>query len=293
MSKNQFFLFLAISLVILPFSFLFSWPDNKAYLIACNVGQGDALLITRESTQILIDGGPNSKVLECLANNMPFWDKEIELMINTHPEKDHLAGLVAVLDRYQVDKIVANSLVADSDVFRSFLDKVRTRQLSVYSPQLGDKIKIGEIELDTLWPRLRQGYGGQADSGNMALWQDNAESKVLGEEVFKGKLNEKSLVFHLRYGNFDAILTGDIDEAVEKQIIKDNQFSSIEVLKVAHHGSKYSSSEEFLEAVKPQTAIISVGKNSYGHPTLEVLDRLKQLNIKVLRTDQEEVKIVI
>lgn len=269
MSKNHFFLFLATLLALLPFSFLFSLPSNKAYLIACNVGEGDAILITQKTTQILIDGGPNNKVLDCLAKNMPFYDREIELIINTHPEKDHLTGLIDVFDRYQVKQLITNNLTSDSEVYKAFSQKVKQKNIPTFSPQKGDSIKIANLELISLWP----------------------DKKVLGEATAKTPVNETGLVFQLKSGSFDVLLTADIDSQVEEQLIKENNFQDIEVLKIAHHASKYSSSEEFLKAVHPQIAIISVGKNSYGHPTQEVLERLQSLGIKILRTDKEEIKI--
>jgi len=268
-SKNQFFLFLAILLALLPFSFLFTLPSNKTYLIACNVGQGDAILIIQKTTQILIDGGPNNKVLDCLAKNMPFYDREIELVINTHPEKDHLTGLIDVLDRYQVKQLITNNLTSDSEVYKAFSQKVKQKNIPTFSPQKGDIIKIANLELISLWP----------------------DKKVLGEATAKTPVNDTGLVFQLKSGSFDVLLTADIDQEVEDQLIKENNFQDIEVLKVAHHGSKYSSSEEFLEAIHPQIAIISVGKNQWGHPTQEVLDRLQSIGSQILRTDKEEIKI--
>jgi len=117
------------------------------------------------------------------------------------------------------------------------------------------------------------------------------EGEVLGKK--RQDTNDYSIVFHLQFGQFDALLTGDITSQVEKEIIKNNKFKGIEVLKVAHHGSKYSTSEEFLQAVKPEIAIISVGKNPWGHPTAEVLERLKEIGAQVWRTDKQEVSFKI
>ena len=115
----------------------------------------------------------------------------------------------------------------------------------------------------------------------------------MGKENQKPKTNENSIVLHLQYKDFDAILTGDITSKEEKQIIQDYQFQDIEILKVAHHGSKYSSSKEFLQAISPQIAIICVGKNPWGHPTKEVLDRLQAIGARILRTDQQKIKLKI
>jgi competence protein ComEC len=125
-----------------------------------------------------------------------------------------------------------------------------------------------------------------------AILQENdylANSNVLGGAVYSGETNDTSIVLRLSYGEFDALLTGDISIKVDEQL----EVSPVEVLKVAHHGSKYSTSEGLLERLKPSLAIISVGKNSFGHPTSETLERLRARDIKILRTDQEgEIEIV-
>lgn len=299
MSKRQFIFFLIVLICLLPLAIAISWPNNHAFLIACNVGQGDAILITQGNTQILIDGGPNNQVLDCLSHNMPFYDKTIELVVNTHPEKDHLTGLLAVLDRYQVKLLLANRAAADSEVFKAVFQKVKDKNIAVFSPQKGDVIKVANMELDTLWPEknwlaskgITSDIWHDTPMANATIAQTN--TNVLGESTITEGLNEFSLVFHFKKANFDAIFTGDIDQTIEKQIIADQKFQNIEMLKIAHHGSKYSSSEEFLKAIKPQTAIVSVGKNSYGHPTQEIIDRLNQLGIKLLRTDKEKIKLSI
>ncbi len=274
MNKKIFYPFI-LSLILLPFVFLAFLPSQRLQLIACDVGQGDAILLTKGFTQILIDGGPNNKVLDCLEENLPFYDRTLELIINTHPDKDHVAGLVEVLKRYQVNQVLAHEFDVESNIAKQFYILTQEREIPFYSPEKGEKIKLAGLEFATLWPPL--------DKQN--------STQVLGTS--SGKTNENSLVFHLQYGAFDAIFTGDITSKEEEQIIKDYQFQNIEVLKVAHHGSKYSSSQKFLQAVRPQIAIISVGKNPWGHPTQEVLERLSQVKAKILRTDKEKIKIVI
>lgn len=283
--KKLFAIYFLLSLFLS--SLFFFWPDNKLHLIICDVGQGDAILLQKRFTQVLIDAGPNKKVLECLSNNLPFWDKEIELIVNTHQEKDHLAGLVDVIERYSVNRIVINSLAPETEVFKKFQRQVLEKQIPVYSPKKGDKIKINELEFLVLWPEEKL--------GDLSLWQEELTEKdykdthqVLG--AFSAKMNETSIVLHLRYDKFDAFLTGDIGQDTEDRV---EVPQGIEVLKIPHHGSKYSSGEVFLQKVKPALAVIGVGQNPWGHPTKEVLERLKTLGIKVLRTDQDgEVEII-
>lgn len=275
-TKEQFLGLLIMLILVLPLLFLLYWPGQRLILVACNVGQGDALLISKGFLQILIDGGPDDQVLNCLTENMPFWDRTIELAVNTHPDKDHLGGLVEVLARYEINQILANNQEVKTQVWQQFHQLVEEEQIPLYSPQKGEKIKIGGLEFTVLWPKTRI----------------TGSEQILGAES-KEKTNEDSIVLHLQYEDFDALFTGDITSKEEKEIIKDYQFNNIEVLKVAHHGSKYSSSPEFLQAVKPKTAIISAGKNPWGHPTKEVLTRLEQIGAEILRTDSQEIKLKI
>lgn len=274
-------------LILFFLSFLGFRPDDKLHLIVCDVGEGDAILLQKKSYQVLIDGGPNDKVLKCLSDHLPFWDKTVELVINTHQDKDHLAGLNYVIERYDINQIVINSLAPDTEVFKKFQEKVREKKITVYSPQAGDKLKVEEMEFEVLWPREKL--------GDLSLWQKDLASadyektsQVLG--VFDAKINNTSIALWLSYKDFEAFLPGDIDKEVEGRI-EIPKFA--EVLKVPHHGSKNSSSKDFLEKVKPQLSIISVGKNSFGHPTEETLERLEKIGSQILRTDKEgEIEVV-
>ncbi len=268
--KPVFWLILAI---ILAWVAILKLPDQQLHLVFCDVGQGDAILIYQGNNQILIDGGPDQSVLTCLANHLPFWDREIEMVVATHPDADHITGLIDVIERYNVDHFVLNSLGKDSAVFQEFKSAVVNGSREVYFPEEGDEIKIGSLELVVLWPQ--------------------AQEKVLGASITEKEVNETSIVLQLSYGSFDALLPGDISSEVEN-LLDLSTSQEIELLKVAHHGSKYSTSAEFLEKISPELAIISVGKNPWGHPTEEVLGRLRSLDTKILRTDQEgEIEIVV
>ncbi len=265
-----------------------SYPDNNLHLIFCDVGQGDAILAIQGKTQVLIDGGPNNQVLDCLSKHLPFWDKELELVILTHPESDHLTGLVAVLERYNVRQLVSNSLVTETGVFSKFRQEVLKGKIPVYSPRVGDKIKVGKLVFKILFPEEKL--------GDELVWRATDNSQVLGA-VYQGSFNETVIVSQLEYGKFKALLTGDIGVDQERKM--EPELEKVDVLKVAHHGSKYSTSSEFLEKVMPNAAIISVGAaNRYGHPTQEVLERLRNSDLangqaRVLRTDIDgEVEIV-
>lgn len=235
---------------------LFSLPDGKLHLIFCDVGQGDAILIVHRQTQVLIDGGPDQKVLQCLDQNMPFYDRKIEMIVLTHPEQDHETGLIDVLERYNVRYFVSNGLRKSSATFWE-LEKVKEeKKVLSASVKTGDRIRIGPLDFSVLWP-----------------------SK---ESFSEKKPNEASVVLQLSFGHFDALLPGDISEKVEKKL----DLKNVEVLKVAHHGSRFSTSTSFLEMIKPELAVISVGQNRFGHPTSEVLERLNQAQTRIVRTDK-------
>lgn len=225
-----------------------------------DVGQGDSVFIeTPEKYQILIDGGPTSAVLQKLSERMPFWDRSIDMVILSHPEKDHMQGLLDVLQRYKVDYFVWTGVVKQ-DAENKKLAELLNKASKIVIATAGEKIKIGNAEIDILYPI------------------ENLSGKEL-----KNTSNDAGVVSKLIYGKNSFLFTGDISATAEKKLSDINA----DVLKVAHHGSKYSSSDLFLAAVSPKIAVISVGvKNTYGHPTPEVLQRLSNYDINVLRTDQ-------
>ena len=275
-SKYKYFLGSLGLVLALIFGIVTSAPDNKLHLIFCDVGQGDAILAVKGDNQILIDGGPSDKALSCLSEHMPFWDRDLELVVLTHPEYDHITGLVSVIERYGVRQIVSNSLLTESGVFDKFRTGVVKKNIPAYSPKEGDRIKVGDLALKILFP--------QEKLGDEIVWKTNDSPQVLGLTTYTGNFNQTVIVSELDYGSFKALLTGDIGVDQEKEI--EAELEKVDVLKVAHHGSKYSTSAEFLDLIQPSLAVISVGaNNNYGHPTSEVLNRLKNLEIKILRTD--------
>lgn len=256
---------------------VFYFPDDKLNLVFCDVGQGDAVLITKGSGQILIDGGPNDKVLTCLSENMPFWDKKIEIVVLTHPEADHLFGLLAVLDKYEVDFFLTGPEGGSSAIYTELISKIKNKKMKLENPYSGEKIKLGEITLETLWPEREwvvTMIGGEREA-------------ILGAKTTHSKLNDFSLVFLLNYKNKKILLMGDADSQVQKNIVLNSTSLPIDILKFPHHGSKTGMTEEFLVAISPKEAVISVGKNSYGHPTKEALDLLEKFGVLIKRTDLE------
>lgn len=285
------FLTLAAALVWLA---LFTLPDSNLHLIACDVGQGDAILATYKNTQILMDGGPDNSVLDCLARHMPFWDREIELVAMSHPQKDHYQGLIEVVRRYQVDSFLTSGLDSGNDGFQVLKKEVGSRGIRVVPSSAGSTIRLGLISLDILHPS-EQFVAVEATkllskqvTNPLALYSSEKDPNFF------------SIVAILRFGEFDALLTGDIDPVISNQLSVNPLVGRVEYLKVPHHGSKNGLTQDLLEIIRPQVAVISAGKNnSYGHPHKEILDLLSNqvtsstVGRKLLRTDLEgDVEIV-
>lgn len=255
--------------LVLLFSFLATIPDGKLHITFCDVGQGDAAYIRLpDGRDMLVDGGPNDKVLGCLGKHMPFWDRHIDIVLMTHPQKDHMQGLLSVFDRYQVGYFVRSDIVNTTEGYQKLMELVKKHAIKEKFVTAGERIAIGDTHLTILWPSSEQ-----------------IGSSVLGATT---DLNDGSIVFWLQYGSFDAIFTGDADTRVEdgyRGIPLSGD--AIEVLKVPHHGSKTGMSEAFADWLTPQLAVISVGKNnSYGHPGKNILEMLQQRESMIVRTDQ-------
>lgn len=243
-----------------------------------NVAQGDsAFIITPENHQILIDGGPDSTVVGKVASKMPFWDRSLDIVILSHPEKDHMQGLLEILKRNKVNYIVWSGIKKNDSEYLEWL-KVLVRQKNmgakIITAEAGQKIKVGDLKIDILNP------------------QENLFGRDAGSSS-----NNTSVVTKVIYGKNSFLFVGDIDSKAEAELVSayskcpalpDVKCRALtaDVLKVAHHGSKYSSSDIFLQAVAPKFAVIEVGKNTFGHPTSEAILRLQNAGAQILRTDQ-------
>ena len=276
MSKNRKIIFIVLaglSLVNISLAALAYNLNKKSGLLEVNffdVGQGDSAFIETAGYQILVDGGPDQSVLEKLSREIPFWDRDIDLVILTHPENDHMAGLLEVLERYKVENILWTGVVRDTAVFREWEELIKKEGARIVVAQSLLRIDLNDSYIDILYP-----------------------FKDLAGKESKDS-NDTSIVARLVFGGTSFLFTGDIDKSVEKDIAERNAELKTGVLKVAHHGSKTSTSGEFLDRVLPEYAVISVGKdNKYGHPTKEVLDILSKYGIMIFRTDEVgDIKII-
>jgi len=242
-------------------------------VIFFDVGQGDSIYIeTSETNQVLIDGGPTSVVLKKLGEEMPFYDRKIELMILTHPDHDHLAGLLEVLKSYEVENILWTGVIRDTQEWKKWKELIEKEEAKIRIAKKGQRIILREkplVFLTILYP-----------------FEDLENRKVKN-------INDTAIVSRLDYGLDSFLFTADISKKVERELVKEGSNILSDVLKVAHHGSKTSSCSEFLKEVSPSLAVIQVGENSYGHPDPGVLARLKEFGIQVQRTDENgDIKIV-
>ncbi len=299
--KKYFFLSLLV-IIFVVVKVMQQWPDDNLHLIICDVGQGDAILLTHGFWQMLIDAGPDDKVLDCLYNNIPFWDKKIEQIVVTHMDYDHIGGMEAVLDAF----FLKNLWLSDkktSKTAQNLLKDLDNEQLmgtGIQTPFLGSLVSSNsQLVLTVLWPQSIAEF-----SHKPIFWQkgelknEKTETK-LSDEVQQQIIatedhNARSIVLYLEFGKFDALLTGDAPIATELALVNQHLIQPINALKVGHHGAKTSTSTQFLKNSKPELSLISCGlNNQYDHPDVEVVSNLEEWSGRLLRTDlQGSVELV-
>lgn len=291
-SRKNLIYFLTLSILVLVFVAAYQWVlsfDNKLYVVFCDVGQGDSIYIrTPKGVDILVDGGPDRTVLKCLQSHMPFWDRKIELIVLSNADADHYTGLIDVVRGYTVERFAVSEIGKSDTSFEILEQEVYNRGIAVVTLEKGDRFRIGEIRLETLWPER-----SYINTSRLASYDPKDKQKVLGTVTSQQSVNEFSVVQLLTYKSFDLLLTGDIAPPATERLVA-IPFESVEVLKVPHHGSRNGLTQGLLDVVRPQLAVISNGKNNrYGHPHNEILEMLKRKGITTLRTDVDgEIEIV-
>jgi competence protein ComEC len=262
----------AFIIIVLALSANFGaiYIDNDFTVTFLDVGEGDSAIISTESRKrILVDGGGymfsklGKKDMGEVVVVPYLLDKgivKIDIIISTHSDADHLAGLYTVLSNIKVDKVLIPKL-PNYEKYFEFIELAEDKGVEVIECHESMKIKVdNNTILDIINPEV-----------------DNSDMDVND--------NNESIAFNLVHDNRKILFCGDIEKEAEERLIRDEVDIDADILKVSHHGSKSSSTEEFLDEVTPQLAIISVGPNFYGHPYYKVLDRLDERNIRVLRTD--------
>ncbi|OGF30558.1 hypothetical protein A3H09_02475 [Candidatus Falkowbacteria bacterium RIFCSPLOWO2_12_FULL_45_13] len=253
------------SLAALLLFWLVYQVPNQLEIDFLDVGQGDAILIKTPAGQnILVDGGPDKTVIKRLSQNLPWWDKRIDLMVLTHPHDDHVTGLNDVLKRYQVKKVLYTGATHNAPNYLAWLRLVRDKKVPLTIIDKEQTIDLGQgVRLEILYPN--QSLAGQT----------------------LADLNQSSIVARLAYGRNKFLLTGDAGEEAEKKLIDSGADLKADVLKVGHHGSEYSTTLGFLEKIKPALAVIEVGRdNQFGHPNLRIIKRLERGGARIYRTDE-------
>lgn len=261
--------------VIVIWAAVWALPDKNLHVVFCDVGQGDATLVVWGRVQILIDGGPGLAVMECLARHVPFFDRQIEVVVVTHGHADHTSGLNSVIERYSVRHFVRGKTAAVSaelDELQALVDKkkILTSRVAGGDGLVFKRKDRQELKIQVLWPK-----------------------QAAGNADFEANLNLGSVVTEINWADFSVLVTGDADAEVEKEMDLAGDVLPVEVLKVPHHGSQTGLDKNYLKQVEPDLAVISVGKNSFGHPAATTIEMLQSVGAEVRRTDVHgEVEII-
>ncbi len=266
---------LLLSVVVILLTAVWIYPPGvypACTFTALDVGQGDAILIqTIDHQDILIDGGPDDAVVDRLSQALPAGDRDIELLVLTHPHADHVNGLVAVAERFTVRRVLATSLPYRQQAYKTWRALLGEQRVPVTNALAGQRYVVGAATFDVLWPA-----------------RDLTKENILGDSAAEGGgVNDASIVLRLSCGGSSAMLMGDASSDIEDRILDGGADVRAGLLKVGHHGSRFSSGVRFLRAVQAQWAVISVGAgNRYYHPHPTTMLRLKQAGLIIWRTDE-------
>ena len=256
-------LFLIISVVVL-WNKAFAVDNNYLRVVALNIGQGDSFYVEAPNgKQMIIDGGPDKKILSELSAVMPYGDDSIDVLMITNPDKDHMAGFLDVMEKYKVGMVLEPGTVNDSMIYKNIEKMIAEKNIPDLVARKGMKVildKEKNVYFEVIFP---------------------------DRDVHNWTTNDGSIVGKIFYGNTSFMMTGDATIKTEGVILANNsdKYLKSDVLKAGHHGSRTSSGEAFVSVVRPSMAMISAGvNNSYGHPHQETLDTLNKFGVKILGT---------
>lgn len=247
-------IFLSVVVILIIIIPVFS--DNRTKIVFCDVGQGDAAYIRiKNKFDLVIDAGPDRKILDCLGKHMPFYDRKIEMTIVSHWQKDHYGGLLYLQNYYQIDQVVVGK---QTEIKR--IKKMLKKTIKIKLVDNKSQFDIYNDRINFYWP----------NNNNFFSSTDNASS----------------LIFGFKENQFKVLFTADAPASILNYLPK-QEISHVDILKIPHHGSKTGLNKTFLRLADPGLSVISVGKNnSYGHPHQEVIDALEALKKKYWRTDK-------
>lgn len=231
--------------------------DSQLEIYFFDVGQADSILIKENDYTMLIDGGNQSdgkNLVKYLEEDLNIND--IDILVGTHPHEDHIGGLTDIINSLEIGKIYLPNATTTTKIFEKLLDTIEENNYKITVPKINEEFNL-----------------------------NNMNFKVIYTGTDESDLNNTSIVLKLKYGKTSYLFTGDATKTTEEKIL-DKDITS-DVLKIGHHGSSYSTTEEFLNKVNPKYAIIQVGTNNkYNHPSKQTLDKLNEKNIKIYRTDE-------
>lgn len=247
-------------------------PDGRLRMSVLDVGQGDAILLTGPAGgRMLVDTGPDpDRLIALLDERLPAWDRRLDLVVLTHPHEDHVAGLALLLDRYRVGGVVEPGMVGPGPGDAAFRRRLAELGRESRIVAAGDRLLLDGIEVDIHWPLPGRVPLRATDSGK--------------------QINNVSLVLELRFGRRRLLLTGDVEEEIDPQLLAAGLAAGdgrrLDVLKVAHHGSASATTDAFVERLRPHVAVVSAGwGNPYGHPSPRTVARLEESGAELFRTD--------
>ncbi len=276
-SMRSTYLYIVLSLLVILVIFFKDSFNTRTTLVFCDVGQGDGAYIRIANRfDIVVDAGPDQRILDCLGKYMPFYDRTIELAFLSHSQRDHYGGFNSIFKRYQVDNFLLSPIDNSATSFATLKTLIIEKNIRAKSFYTGQVISFGNWSVRSFWPT------NQFISSNIIR-----SKKKAGFYETRIDLNNFSQVFLLTIGTTKILFPGDISPSSEQIMLK-KQLPTATIFKIPHHGSKNGLIEPFLQAVDPKIAVISVSKNnSFGHPSPKIIKMLKKYHLQIRRTDQE------
>lgn len=272
--KLSFAFLLCVGIIVLVASLVSLTAPQKLKVSFLDVGQGDSILIqTPNGHDMLIDGGPNNLVLEKLGEKMNYFDRHLDVVVSTHPDADHITGLIPVLEKFKVDHIIMSPVSGHTGVFEVLQKSVDDEHAVLHVGKRGDEIIFGDGVVARILYPASNFHGNEKDT------------------------NDASVSMVITYGDESVLLTGDLPSAHEGELLDgllhllpshERGGSHVTIYKAGHHGSKYSSGQQLLSYIRPEYAVISAGKdNKYNHPNPEAVTRLQTYAQEILSTIQK------